>query len=122
MRSALRCRDRVLARAPGGVLAAYLLHQRVGYLHRRGLAVEFPDTRAVARNRSLRKPVEYYFIPDVDHGSHGLQNPRQLRALQGRALDWWRFWLKDERDPDPAKRAQYEAWDALREMHLKSSS
>lgn len=75
-----------------------------------------------SRLRFLRKPVEYYFIPDVDHGSHGLQNPRQLRALQGRALDWWRFWLKDERDPDPAKRAQYEAWDALREMHLKSSS
>ncbi|HEY6644104.1 MAG TPA: prolyl oligopeptidase family serine peptidase [Povalibacter sp.] len=72
-----------------------------------------------SRLRYLHKPVEYYFIPDVEHGSHGLQNPRQLRALQGRALDWWCFWLKGERDPDTAKQSQYAQWEKLRELHLR---
>lgn len=70
-----------------------------------------------SRLRHLNKPVEYYFIPDVEHGSHGLQNPRQLRALQERAVDWWCFWLKDERDPDQTKAEQYARWDELRRRH-----
>ena len=72
-----------------------------------------------SRLRYLRKPVEYYFVPDVDHGSHGLQNPRQLRALQERALDWWCFWLKSERDRDPTKQSQYAQWDQLRMLQQK---
>ncbi|HEY6645120.1 prolyl oligopeptidase family serine peptidase [Povalibacter sp.] len=72
-----------------------------------------------SRLRYLRKPVEYYFVPDVEHGSHGLQNPRQLRALQERALDWWCFWLKKERDSHPMKQAQYAMWERLRILHDK---
>jgi hypothetical protein len=68
-----------------------------------------------SRLRALRKPVEWYVIPDLTHGSHGLQNPMQLLALQQRALDWWKFWLKDEVDESPAKRSQYERWRALRD-------
>lgn len=69
-----------------------------------------------SRLRYLRKPVELYLIPDVEIGTHGLQNPKQIRALQQRALDWWRFWLKDELDMDSAKSDQYANWLRLRTM------
>jgi dienelactone hydrolase len=69
-----------------------------------------------SRLRYLHKPVEYYVIPDVEHGSHELQNPHQLASLQERALDWWRYWLRGERDPDSRKQAQYEHWDELRRL------
>lgn len=67
-----------------------------------------------SRLRHLRKPVELYLIPDIEIGMHGLQNPRQIRALQQRALDWWRFWLKDELDMDSEKARQYANWSRLR--------
>lgn len=71
-----------------------------------------------SRLRRLERPVEYYVIPDLPHGSHVLQNPRQLLALQTRALDWWRFWLLGEEDRnDPSKRQQYESWNALKRKH-----
>jgi hypothetical protein len=34
-------------------------------------------------------------------------------AQQG-LVDWFRFWLKGEEDPDPAKSEQYARW---RELH-----
>jgi len=67
-----------------------------------------------SRLRHLHKPVELYVIPNIDRGSHELQNPTQLLALQERAMDWWLYWLKDERDPSESKRLQYAAWDRLR--------
>ena len=39
--------------------------------------------------------------------------PRQKLAVYQRNLDWFRYWLKDEIDPDPAKSAQYERWRLL---------
>jgi len=74
-----------------------------------------------SRLRQLGKPVEFYVIPDLAHGTHGLQNPTQILALQERTLDWWRFWLKREEDPAPGKAAQYEGWRALRERQRKQS-
>lgn len=68
-----------------------------------------------SRLRHLHKPVEFYVIPDLAHGTHGVQNPTQALALQERALDWWCFWLKQETDPAPGKAAQYEGWRALQE-------
>lgn len=70
-----------------------------------------------SRLRHLRKPVEYYVAPDVQHGSHTLQNPRQLFTLQSRALDWWCFWLKGEEKDPGEKQAQYGAWRELRKLH-----
>lgn len=69
-----------------------------------------------SRLRHLRKPVELFLVPNIEHGSHGLQNPTQIRALQERALDWWRFWLQDEQDSDPRKAAQYAGWRHLRSL------
>jgi hypothetical protein len=36
-------------------------------------------------------------------------------------LDWFRFWLKHEEDPDPSKRDQYIRWNKLRELSQSSS-
>jgi hypothetical protein len=71
-----------------------------------------------SRLRYLKKPVEYYVLPDIAHGSHLVQNPRQLLALQNRALDWWLFWLKSEEDPSAEKLPQYQDWRQLRIMHI----
>jgi len=59
------------------------------------------------------KPVDFIEIPD---GVHLLQKPWDRRiAMQG-IVDWFRFWLKDEEDPDPAKSEQYARWRELRKL------
>jgi Prolyl oligopeptidase family len=75
-----------------------------------------------SRLRFLHKPVELYVIPDIKHGSHQIQNPRQQLALQGRAMDWWRFWLLNQEDADAGKREQYEEWHILRDQHAADLS
>jgi hypothetical protein len=37
-------------------------------------------------------------------------------ASQGGTVDWFRFWLQGEEDPDPAKAEQYARWRELREL------
>lgn len=66
------------------------------------------------RARDLGLPVELYAIPDIEHGSHNLQNPRQVLVTDTRTLDWWLFWLKGEEDSDPAKKDQYARWHEMR--------
>ena len=39
------------------------------------------------------RPVELYMVPDIEHGSHSLQNPAQCLASQQGALGWFDFWL-----------------------------
>jgi hypothetical protein len=73
-----------------------------------------------SRLRHVGKPVELYVVPDIRHGSHFLQNPRQLNAIQTRALDWWCFWLKDEERQDEAAAEQYADWRRLRELHKQA--
>jgi len=66
-----------------------------------------------SRLRSSHRPVELYVIPDIDHGTHVLQNPRQLLASLGGLVDWFDFWLNGHEDPDPGKRQQYSRWEKL---------
>ena len=66
--------------------------------------------------RYLKKAVEMFVVPDVEHASHPLQNPAQRLASQGGTVDWFDFWLNGHEDPDPAKAAQYERWKKLRSM------
>lgn len=62
--------------------------------------------------RRLGKPVELYYFPD---GIHLLVKPQErFEASQG-SVDWFRFWLMDEEDTDPAKAAQYTRWRRMRE-------
>src|SRR3546814_10270497 len=69
-----------------------------------------------SRLRYLGKPVEFWAVPNIERGSHTLQNPGQLLTLQERAMDWWLYWLKDEREPSETKREQYAGWDKLRRL------
>jgi len=41
--------------------------------------------------------------------------PRHRLEIYERNLDWFRFWLKDEQDPDPRKEEQYRRWNRLRD-------
>jgi hypothetical protein len=62
--------------------------------------------------RIQNRPVEMLYLPN---GQHILQNPSELMASQEGDVDWFRFWLKDEEDRDPAKNAQYRRWEKLRD-------
>jgi hypothetical protein len=72
--------------------------------------------------RYLRKPVEVFAIPNIEHGAHILQNPAQRLASQGGTVDWFCFWLKGEEDPDPAKSEQYTRWRELRKLQEENDA
>jgi len=57
------------------------------------------------------KPVDLIYFPN---GQHILQKPLERMASQQGNVDWFRFWLKDEEDPDPAKAKQYARWRVFR--------
>lgn len=60
------------------------------------------------------KPTDLvYFLGE----QHILQNPADRLVSQQGAVDWYRFWLKGEEDPDLQKKGQYERWEALRAKH-----
>jgi dipeptidyl aminopeptidase/acylaminoacyl peptidase len=62
----------------------------------------------------LHKPVDFILLPGP--GTHVLTNPAERDASQTGTVDWFRFWLKDEVDPDPQKREQYDRWRGLRDL------
>jgi hypothetical protein len=45
-----------------------------------------------------------------------MTKPSERIISQGGTVDWFRFWLKDEEDPDPAEAEQYKRWRELRKM------
>jgi dipeptidyl aminopeptidase/acylaminoacyl peptidase len=61
----------------------------------------------------LKKPVDLMML---NTDEHVLTNPAVRMASQGGSVDWFRFWLKDEEDSDPAKAEQYKRWRELRKM------
>lgn len=64
--------------------------------------------------RALNKPVEMIVLEKGDHPVH---RPWEERVLEEYGtLDWFCFWLKNEEDPDPAKREKYERWQGLRNL------
>jgi dipeptidyl aminopeptidase/acylaminoacyl peptidase len=60
------------------------------------------------------KPVDLIYIPDAQHI---LQKPLDRMASQQGNVDWFRFWLQGEEDPDPTKESQYVRWRQLRTLH-----
>lgn len=78
-----------------------------------------PDTLAVQNEifvglSSLKKPVELYYYPDEQHQP---DHPQARIASLQRNVDWYRFWLQNYEDSDPAKKEQYKRWEHLRELH-----
>jgi dipeptidyl aminopeptidase/acylaminoacyl peptidase len=71
----------------------------------------------LAALHQLHKPVEMIEMMD---GEHLLKKPwERLISLQG-TVDWFAFWLKGEKDPDPTKTSQYERWRQLRDLQSSS--
>jgi dipeptidyl aminopeptidase/acylaminoacyl peptidase len=63
------------------------------------------------RLRSAGAQVEWLEYPDEGHSKRGAAN---IWWVSQRNLDWFRFWLKGEEDPDPAKGDQYGRWHRMR--------
>ena len=61
----------------------------------------------------LHKPVDLMVL---NTDEHVLTNPAVRMASQGGTVDWFRFWLKNEEDTDPAKTDQYARWRELRKL------
>jgi dipeptidyl aminopeptidase/acylaminoacyl peptidase len=69
--------------------------------------------------RYLKKPVDLIVLTDDEHE---LTNPAARVASQGGSVDWFRFWLKGEEDPDRAKAEQYARWRKMREQQISAST
>ncbi len=73
----------------------------------------FADWEPYAALRYLKKPVDLIML---QAGTHVMTNPTQRLAAETTNVDWFRFWLKGEEDPDPAKAEQYARWRELRKQ------
>jgi len=69
--------------------------------------------------RLQKKPVEYILLPDA---SHLVVKPWERIVAQQGLVDWFRFWLKNEEDPDPTKKEQYSRWRRSRQGTTHSAS
>ncbi len=69
--------------------------------------------------RRLDKPVDLLYLPK---GTHILVKPWDRLISQEGTLDWFRFWLKGEEDPDPAKADQYTRWRELRKLQQSNEA
>jgi dipeptidyl aminopeptidase/acylaminoacyl peptidase len=67
--------------------------------------------------RYLKKPVELFVVPDIEHSTHRVELPIQQLASQDGTTDWFDFWLNGHEDGDPKKVAQYVRWHRLRELY-----
>lgn len=86
-----------------------------------GLGIALTKWEMFSRLTQLQRPVEFNVIPDIEHGSHGIQNPTQCLASQQGAVDWFDFWLNGREDADPAKAEQYARWRHLRALRDTSA-
>lgn len=68
------------------------------------------NVELAARLGQASKPVELWAFPDETHLKY---QPRHKVAIYQRNLDWFRFWLQGQVDPDPAKATQYQRWRAM---------
>lgn len=52
----------------------------------------------------------------LEESTHVLTNPAERLVSQGGTVDWFRFWLKNEEDPNPDKADQYIRWRKMRTL------
>lgn len=110
----------------GGPWAAYLQHwvQNASEFHldrvRTPLRIEAINPSSVLQEwgiysslRLLHKPVDFIYFP---RGTHIHQRPlEELESQQGN-VDWLRFWLLGQEDPDPSKWPAYAPWEQMRRL------
>ena len=70
-----------------------------------------------ASMQQLHKPLEVFIYSDEGHIKN---QPKHRLEIYNRNLDWFRFWLKNEEDPDPAKAEQYKRWRELKKMQTEN--
>lgn len=71
----------------------------------------------VARLQDANKPVEMYVYP----GEHHVKwQPDHRLAVYRRNIQWLKFWLLGEIEPDPVAPGQYERWIAMCTQHVKN--
>lgn len=63
--------------------------------------------------RELGKPVELYIYANELHRKN---QPKHRYEIYAHNLDWFRYWLKGEEDPNVGKKEQYERWGSLRAL------
>jgi dipeptidyl aminopeptidase/acylaminoacyl peptidase len=86
------------------------------------LLIQSPDQEAMVSLEAFKAlkhygvPVEWYVYPGEGHMKF---QPRNKYYVYQRNLDWMRFWLKGQEDPNPAKKDQYVHWRAMREEFQK---
>ncbi|HEY6249494.1 MAG TPA: prolyl oligopeptidase family serine peptidase, partial [Candidatus Angelobacter sp.] len=68
------------------------------------------------RLRRAGAAVEWYEYPGEGHVKRG---PANKWWVYQRNLDWFRYWLKSEEDPDSAKAEQYVRWHKLQKLGPK---
>ena len=67
--------------------------------------------------RHAGMPTEYFIYPKTGHNP---SIPRIQKESAERNLDWFRFWLKGEKDPSSQKVDQYVRWKEMREQQKKT--
>ena len=82
-----------------------------------GARAVFADWEPYAALRYLKKPVDLIMLQT---GTHVMTNPTQRLASETLNVDWFRFWLKGEEDPDPTKVEQYVRWRELRKLQQEN--
>lgn len=78
-----------------------------------GLAMLIEMSPMADRLNALGRPTEILYFAAAPHST--VRPQHRFRSL-GTHMDWWRFWLQDYEDPDPAKAAQYAKWRQLRKQ------
>jgi dipeptidyl aminopeptidase/acylaminoacyl peptidase len=74
-------------------------------------------TRLIRRLSDAGRPYDAYIFT---RESHIKWQAPHLRAIMSRNLDWFRYWLQDAEDADPAKSEQYERWRELRMLQCRN--
>lgn len=69
--------------------------------------------------RNAGQPVEMYVFAGEHHNKW---QPAHRLAVYQRSIDWFAFWLQHYEDPNPAKKAQYRRWEAMRDRLEKEKS
>ncbi len=69
--------------------------------------------------KQLGKPVELFIYPNERHIKI---QPKHRYEIYERNVDWFKFWLKGEEDPDSAKADQYKRWRELRRLQQKNEA
>jgi dipeptidyl aminopeptidase/acylaminoacyl peptidase len=69
--------------------------------------------------QQLGKPVEMFIYPNELHIKN---QPKHRYEIYERNVDWFKFWLKGEEDPNSAKAEQYARWRELRKLQQHNST